>query len=168
MSKGKNSNFFMILIGCIIILCVSAVVFNVQLKKDHDDLFQNDDGIEEGMGKLRLSKDKKYKYRENLKDHTIKLIYCESNEEKIKIPRFIDGYKVTAIGEASFSYMEKVKMIILPNTIENIEMYAFSDTPKLKYIKFLNDVTTIDSKAFDGYKGDIIADKNWNVYQKFH
>ena len=81
--------------------------------------------------------------------------YKGSNTE-IVIPSEIDGYTVTAVGEKEYYYESfipatvKVKKVILPETLKQINDNAFRDLSTLEEINIPDSVTYIGTCAFSG------------------
>lgn len=66
----------------------------------------------------------------------------------IKIPEYIDGYKVTSIGEFAFSGYRCFTSIVIPSSVTSIGTGAFGATQTLMSIIIPNSVTSIGDKAF--------------------
>lgn len=58
-----------------------------------------------------------------------------STDENLVIPEYIDGYRVTSIGEGAFSNCHLFTSITIPDSITSIENDAFLHCTKLKEIK---------------------------------
>lgn len=147
----------------IILLGLSAVVANHFLKKNYAEAFESEE--DEKYNKiLYCAKDESYSYQ--IKDDgTISLInYQWTDKEVVYIPEEIDGYKVTEIGGAAFSYHEEIKEIYVPDSIKIIRLASFGDCNTLEAIFFEGDVDEIEEYAFVGFNGVIYAEKNTNVY----
>lgn len=65
---------------------------------------------------------------------------------EVKIPSRINEIDVTSIGRYVFDGLS-IKSIIIPDTVQTIEMYAFSHNPNLNNIKLGNNVTIIKDNA---------------------
>ena len=80
-------------------------------------------------------------------DGTARIVYIDSSVEIAEIPAEMDGYKVTSIGgEVSF-VGGNLKRVILPDTIQSIEDYAFSNCFNLEAINIPDSVTSIGEGA---------------------
>lgn len=158
MTQKNNRRFLIALIGAVLLLCVSAFMLNLYFHHSMKGQFQNDDGIEEGWGKLMRSKNNDYTFRENLETHTIKIIQCNKTSKVIKIPATIQGYTVTALGELSFGYMEYVEEIVVPDTVDTMEQDVFVNNPKLKVIRFKGKVNSRNANAWKEFKGKVIRE----------
>ena len=73
-----------------------------------------------------------------------------SNITNIKIPRTIDGYKVTSIGSYAFKDCSSLTTITIPDSVTSIGSYAFCGCTRLKSITIPDSVTYIGSSAFRG------------------
>ena len=54
----------------------------------------------------------------------------------IKIPEYIDGYKVTSIGNGAFAFCDGLTSIVIPDSVTSIDGYAFSGCSSLTSIEF--------------------------------
>lgn len=68
--------------------------------------------------------------------NTAEIAGCDVQNDTIEIPEMIDGRKVTSISRDAFIDNHKIRRVILPESIERINMYAFSGCDKLKEINF--------------------------------
>ena len=68
--------------------------------------------------------------------------------ESIIIPAYINGYKVSTIGEYCFQGCENLKYIIMPNTVTKIDDVAFYECTYLQDFTIPESVTTIGHAAF--------------------
>lgn len=82
-----------------------------------------------------------------LEDNKIAIVNYKGTATSVEIPSTLDNYVVTEIGCKAF-YNKKLEEIILPNTIEKIDEYAFSNAKKLKSIKLPNSLKELGSNAF--------------------
>ena len=73
---------------------------------------------------------------------------CEDKD--ILIPREIDGYRVTSIGDRSFHYCTSLTSIEIPNSVTSIGESAFVGCHSLTSIEIPNSVTSIGKSAFEG------------------
>ncbi len=64
------------------------------------------------------------------------------------IPAEIEGYEVLGIGYWAFWQNNKIKSVTLPDSVENIALYAFALCKNLHTIKFGERLNTIDENAF--------------------
>lgn len=69
------------------------------------------------------------------------------SEMEIVIPKTIDGYKVTAIGERAFENMS-IKSVIISDGVESIGWFAFNGCMKLNSVIVPSSVTEIGYSAF--------------------
>ncbi len=69
------------------------------------------------------------------------------NSNYINIPEEIDGKKVVTIGNSAFGYRDVISVSI-PNTVTEIESWAFANCPNLRTVKFSNALSKIGACAF--------------------
>ncbi len=67
----------------------------------------------------------------------------------IVIDEYIDGYKVTAIGEFAFMESSFITSITIPKSVTSIERYAFFDCKNLKSVKYLGTDAEWEGVAID-------------------
>ena len=82
-------------------------------------------------------------------------IYKDGKEvTSVTIPAYLeyegDTYKINAIGSSTFENFKTLETVIMPDTIKNINYYAFKDCTSLKEIKLPDSLTSIDFNAFSG------------------
>ena len=63
------------------------------------------------------------------------------------VPEEIEGYKVTTIGESSFSGVKNIASVVLPSSVTTIRASAFNGS-SLKEVTLPSSVTTIEASAF--------------------
>lgn len=56
------------------------------------------------------------------------------NEKVIKVPEIIDGYEVQKIDDYCFMGNQAAEIIILPDSVKEIDRYAFANCPNLKTV----------------------------------
>lgn len=90
----------------------------------------------------------------------------------IEIPKEIDGTQIRVIGESAFrNWCSRLETVIIPDSVESIENYAFSGCENLQTVIIPSSVQYIWKGAFlyceklviQGYKGtyaEIYAKKN--------
>ncbi len=66
----------------------------------------------------------------------------------IKIPTYIDGYKVVGINSGAFQNDETLESIIIPTTVEEIGEFAFKRCENLTTVTLKNGLIEICEKAF--------------------
>lgn len=90
--------------------------------------------------------------------------WTENGEEDIYIPRMLDGYTVTGIGNLAFSgysyTYRKNTVVVLPDTITSIGEKAFFDTGCIATINIPSSVQTIGAGAFSGTGCKVTVDPN--------
>lgn len=75
---------------------------------------------------------------------------CKQGVTELVIPDEIDGYTVTSIGAKAFKGNTDLVSIVLPDTIDRIEMYAFYECTSLKNIVMPQEMSYIGYQAFRG------------------
>lgn len=61
-------------------------------------------------------------------------------------------YKVTSIGENAFRLCNDLSSVVIPNSVIQIEKWAFCDSDNLKIVSFSTNLTRIKKEAFNGCK----------------
>ncbi len=69
------------------------------------------------------------------------------NDTLLTIPSYIDGYKITAIADDSFS-STALSSVIIPDTVSRIGWFAFKECSALKTVTIPNSVSSIGYSAF--------------------
>ena len=90
-----------------------------------------------------------YGYR-LLNDDTAEIMCYLGKDKELYIQSEVDGHKVTSIGNEAFYSNTRIENVIIPDTVINLEKYAFSDCWNLKNISIPDSVTSIGDWAFDG------------------
>lgn len=80
----------------------------------------------------------------------IKITECSDTVEEYEIPSEIDGFPVTKIGDDAFSYNIKLKNVIIPDTVKEIDWFAFYHCENLEKIVIPDSVKTIGNHSFAG------------------
>lgn len=73
---------------------------------------------------------------------------CQETKKSITIPKSIDGYTVTAIGDKAFADCTQLTEIKIPNTVKTIGTRAFYCCTSLTSITIPNSVKSIGQEAF--------------------
>lgn len=66
------------------------------------------------------------------------------------IKRIAVGNGITEIPEYAFYYMSELKVVLLPETVDEIKTAAFADNPKLCAVYFMGNAPKLGRAAFDG------------------
>ena len=74
----------------------------------------------------------------------------KSEKHEVKIPDTVEGRKVSAIGESAFYYQTLVTKVVLPDTVEYIDNFAFAGCVSLETIVIPASVKWIGELAFQG------------------
>lgn len=102
-------------------------------------------------------------------DGTVTITGYKANDLNIVIPKEVDTYKVTAIGDNAFSGMERIEKVTIDADITSIGSSAFYGCTLLKEIEIPDTVTQIGEYAFGNcplLKADIIPDSLQNNNDK--
>ncbi len=81
-------------------------------------------------------------------DNKVTITEYNGYDETVTIPSYINGKKVTAIGEGAFYWNDTIKKVIIPGTVTSIGRNAFCDCEKLATVSIPDSVSTIESGAF--------------------
>ncbi|WP_426348094.1 S8 family serine peptidase [Alloiococcus sp. CFN-8] len=119
--------------------------------------FSTEAGEEEVAVEIEWSKSKgsskdKFQYILNNKTKEAEIIGYSGKGGKVNIPKTVEGYKVTSIGEGAFAGRTDITEVTLPDTLKTIKAYAFLNTG-IKNLTVPKTVTTIEEYSI-GYKGD--------------
>lgn len=71
-----------------------------------------------------------------------------TKDTDIVIPSFYNGLPVKDIGDGAFSFCNRLKSVVIPNTVTNIGMFAFEECSSLTSVVIPNSVTSIGRTAF--------------------
>lgn len=90
-----------------------------------------------------------FKYTVNDDGTTCTIISSNKfSETELNIPEYIDGYKVTNIGFRALSSQPSLKIIVIPETVVNIDEEAFYKCRALTEIIIPSSVKSIGNRAF--------------------
>lgn len=89
-------------------------------------------------------------YKYTVKGNELTITKYTGSESAVAIPGFIDGYKVSQIGDYAFSQNEKINKVTVPQTVYRIGSSAFAESPNLKSVQFSDNVKEIGVSAFYG------------------
>lgn len=89
-------------------------------------------------------------YTEN-DDGTLTITRYRGKEEKVIIPKQIDGKDVTVIGQEAFCYNIYIRSLKLPNTLKEIKNGAFLNTP-LEYVEISESIELLGAYSFANCK----------------
>ena len=78
----------------------------------------------------------------------VTILRYTGNATAVNIPRDVEGYPVTAIGEAAFRGTA-VTSVILPDTVTDLGWFAFADCQSLQSVTLPASVESIGYGAFD-------------------
>ena len=81
-------------------------------------------------------------------DKTCEITGCTGYATALVIPSELDGYTVTSIGDAAFSWCESLTSVDIPDSVTSIGDYAFSWCESLTSVDIPDSVTSIGEMAF--------------------
>ncbi|MCL2512530.1 MAG: leucine-rich repeat protein [Oscillospiraceae bacterium] len=88
--------------------------------------------------KVYVTKDGNYQYSYLLDDDASPVgavvVRYNGNEKEVRVPNFLGGQKVVAIGDNAFDFKIYIEGIILPTSVTYVGLYAFADCYSLEYI----------------------------------
>lgn len=130
------------------IICVSALFSACQSQIAGPTALTTDTGAE--LGLLYYTKT----------DNEIALTGFEYGSIALEIPAQIDGMDVVKIGDNAFLSDDLLTEIVLPESVKEVGMKAFSDCKKLKEVYYKGEPDSIeaDKSAFDGSPASYIDD----------
>ena len=73
--------------------------------------------------------------------------YIGGAKDTVNIPKTIDGKNVSEIANNAFDGAE-IKMVRIPDTVKNIKVAAFQNTPSLKEVRLSKSLTELTSEVF--------------------
>ncbi len=117
------------------------------------ELTKKEDSVKEEPPKS----DALYTYTASGNNATI--VSYKGSDSKLVVPKEIDGISVVAIGREAFknaSFSE----IVLPEGIEKIDWFAFSECKNLRSITIPTSVNKIEYGVFEGVNNVVIVCKN--------
>ena len=68
----------------------------------------------------------------------IRIVAYIGDKRHVKIPSHIGGKPVTSISERAFQYNEKIRSVIVPDTVKNMYIYVFLGCSNLEKVKLSN------------------------------
>lgn len=83
------------------------------------------------------------------KDGTLTVSTFKGDKKDLKIPSEYKGKKIKEVGRSSFK-MTKLKSVTIPDTVTNIDAYAFGFSRDLEKVIIPDSVKNIESNAFSG------------------
>lgn len=102
-----------------------------------------------------------------ISDGEVYITQCTAyNKEEIIIPETIAGCPVTKIKENALNKLNGLKKVVIPNTVNTIELNAFYSCYNLESVNIPASVTYIGETAFDNCRSlkSITVDENNQVY----
>ena len=82
-------------------------------------------------------------------DKTCEITDYTGEATELTIPSELDGYTVTSIGDAAFSWCESLTSVDIPDSVTSIGDYAFSNCASLPSVTIPDSVTSIGDLAFN-------------------
>ena len=92
-----------------------------------------------------------YANAEGTEDYIVRrntIVEYTGTEENVVVPSEIDGRIITTIGDHAFFENTDIETVVLPDTIKNIEPWAFGYCDNLSSISLPDGLEKIDSSAF--------------------
>jgi hypothetical protein len=86
-------------------------------------------------------------------DGTITITKYTNSDGYVVIPNMINGWPVTSIAHDAFSYQYNLTNVIIPDSITNIEWFAFWSCPDLYSVTIPKYVASIGGSAFGAFGG---------------
>ena len=83
-------------------------------------------------------------------DRAATIMRCASASTVVRVPEYIGGYQVTALGPASFSGLEHLSELRCPQTVRAIGEFAFRDCINLMTIEFPERLDAFDVGWVEG------------------
>ncbi|MBQ5851246.1 MAG: leucine-rich repeat domain-containing protein, partial [Lachnospiraceae bacterium] len=74
----------------------------------------------------------------------------ENASGDVEIPAYIDGYKVTTIGERAFFENDYIESIIIPDSVISLQKSAFSNCSALKRVLIPEGLVEMGEECFNG------------------
>ena len=137
---------------------VTAPVQESATEPARDHIYNND---ENRPSTEPLSSKIAFKYR--IENGNAVIVSYLGSDKTVSIPSTLDGLKVTAIGEESFKN-SSAERIIIPDTVEYIDWFAFYSCKSLCEITLPSSVTSIAHGAFDNCPDGLIIKCKKNSY----
>ena len=104
-----------------------------------------------------------FEYTIDEETNTVTITRYIGTDTVVNIPETIEGMPVVELGRVSFwGYDIKLKSVNIPNTVETIGQYAFSEN-ELTYINIPNSVTDIEMAAFNNNQ---LIEEQAYIYQR--
>lgn len=90
-----------------------------------------------------------YRY-DRMSDNTAWITGYSGSDEHIFLPATLDGYPVSAVGEFAFGWNDRLKSVVIPDTVTRINGYAFFNCYHLEGVTIPKSVASIGGRAFSG------------------
>ena len=87
-------------------------------------------------------------YRYKVENGKVTITEYSGDSTEVVIPESIDGMPVVRIHTSAFHYCEKIKTIVFPDSVEKIDLLAFSKCYSLENVTLGNGIRIIDSSPF--------------------
>ncbi|MCR5135679.1 MAG: leucine-rich repeat protein, partial [Oscillospiraceae bacterium] len=85
-----------------------------------------------------------------LTDGTAQISRYNGDEETVYIPETINGIKVTAIGRQAFIFCQKLKHLIIPETLERLDDWAINACSSLETVHLPDNLSYMGENPFAG------------------
>ena len=83
-----------------------------------------------------------------LNNKEVKVTVYKGNEKNVTIPETVDGHSITVVGHSIFQANDNIESVTLPDTVTEIQDYAFSTCKNLTKVNIPEGVKTIGQNAF--------------------
>ncbi|MBR5986950.1 MAG: leucine-rich repeat protein, partial [Clostridia bacterium] len=71
-----------------------------------------------------------------------------THHDNVVVPMYINGLRVTAVGDRAFAHQQQILSIVIPQTVTNVGVAAFAGCKNLSSVYLGDNVSYIASKAF--------------------
>ena len=111
-----------------------------------------------GIKEIKVAADNVYiGVKENLllqveEQHAVVLMQIGNTTINLNVPEYFNGMKVITIKKSAFEEKTKIKTIHLPETLKEIESFAFKGCTSISYLSIPDSVNYIGESAFEDCK----------------
>ena len=110
----------------------------------------NDGNIKNGF-RIAMSVPEPSEYSYLISNQQVTIISYNGASSSVTIPNAMNGLPVTKIGNGAFRWCQTLTTIVIPESVTNIEEYAFQGCPVLRTVVFnMINPPIIASSAFEG------------------
>ena len=105
-------------------------------------------------------------YTYTVADGVITITGYSGSDVRLSVPEKIDGVRVVAVGREAFKN-SSFREVILPEGINKIDWFAFSDCQNLEKITIPSSVNKIEYGVFDGVKNITVVCKTGSYAHRY-